>query len=194
MSCTPGSDSPSVYVTHDQVEALALGDRLAIMRAGALEQFDTPEQVFEQPATDYVAAFIGMGNRLELERRDGRWTHDGVPIADLNLDSEAERLALRVRAADVHLAPPEGQAVPRPSPSTRQSWIPSSGAATWTWQSRSARHASSVGTPAGERGSWARTLEPGQPVRASIKRHDVKVFDDGGKLVPSGIRPVAVGA
>ena len=96
-----------MYVTHDQVEALALGDRLAIMRAGALEQFDTPEQVFEQPATDYVAAFIGMGNRLELERRDGRWTHDGVPIADLNLDSEAERLALRSGRPTFDLAPPE---------------------------------------------------------------------------------------
>lgn len=184
----------SVYVTHDQVEALALGDRLAIMRAGALEQFDTPEQVFEQPATDYVAAFIGMGNRLELERRDGRWTHDGVPIADLNLDSEAERLALRVRAADVHLAPPEAQA--DPSALAFDAAIVDSefggghmDVAVTIGQTRVLSR-----TPAGERGSWARTLEPGQPVRASIKRHDVKVFDDGGKLIPSGIRPVAVGA
>ena len=73
----------AVYVTHDQVEALALGDRLAIMRAGALEQLATPEQVFEEPATDYVAGFIGMGNRMELERQDGRWTHDGVPVEGL---------------------------------------------------------------------------------------------------------------
>src|SRR5512133_739050 len=45
----------AVYVTHDQVEALALGDRLAIMRAGALEQLASPSQMFEDPATEYVA-------------------------------------------------------------------------------------------------------------------------------------------
>ena len=61
----------AVYVTHDQVEALALGDRLAIMRAGRARATRNAEQVFEEPATDYVAGFIGMGNRLELERQDG---------------------------------------------------------------------------------------------------------------------------
>ena len=54
----------AVFVTHDQSEALALGDRLAIMRHGRIEQYDTPEHVFERPATEYVAAFIGMSNRL----------------------------------------------------------------------------------------------------------------------------------
>src|SRR5205814_7645140 len=49
----------AVYVTHDQTEALALGDRLAIMRAGTVEQLATPDQVFEEPATEYVAGFIG---------------------------------------------------------------------------------------------------------------------------------------
>ncbi len=44
----------AVYVTHDQTEALALGDRLAIMRAGAVEQLGAPEQIFEEPATEYV--------------------------------------------------------------------------------------------------------------------------------------------
>ena len=59
-----------MFVTHDQSEALALGDRLAIMRYGRIEQYDTPEHVFERPATEYVAAFIGMSNRLRL--RAGR--------------------------------------------------------------------------------------------------------------------------
>ena len=58
----------SVFVTHDQSEALALGDRLAIMRKGAIEQLDTPQRVFERPATEYVADFIGMANRLVCER------------------------------------------------------------------------------------------------------------------------------
>ena len=63
----------AVYVTHDQSEALALGSRMAIMRAGRIEQLDTPERVFANPASEYVAAFIGMSNRLTLVRHDGGW-------------------------------------------------------------------------------------------------------------------------
>ena len=61
----------AVFVTHDQSEALALGDRLAIMKQGKIEQYDTPEQVYEQPASEYVAAFIGISNRLAV-RLQGR--------------------------------------------------------------------------------------------------------------------------
>ena len=76
----------AVYVTHDQIEAMALGDRIAIMRSGTIEQLGTPEEIFEQPATEYVADFIGMANRLTFERRDGGWTYEGRP-------SRAPRLA-----------------------------------------------------------------------------------------------------
>ncbi|QFQ95071.1 ABC transporter ATP-binding protein [Streptomyces phaeolivaceus] len=72
----------AVFVTHDQSEALALGDRLAIMRAGRIEQLDTPERVFEEPATEYVAGFIGMSNRLSLRRAGEGWTVVGEPGAD----------------------------------------------------------------------------------------------------------------
>ncbi|MEU4451031.1 ABC transporter ATP-binding protein [Nocardioides sp. NPDC023903] len=72
----------AVFVTHDQSEAFALGDRLAIMRAGKMEQVDTPQRVFADPATDYVAEFIGMSNRLELHRSAAGWrTNAGVDIA-----------------------------------------------------------------------------------------------------------------
>lgn len=71
----------AVFVTHDQSEAFALGDRLAIMKAGKIEQYDAPEQVFENPVSDYVAAFIGMSNRLSLRRgHDGWVTSAGDPI------------------------------------------------------------------------------------------------------------------
>ncbi|MGV9867386.1 ABC transporter ATP-binding protein [Rhodococcus koreensis] len=71
----------AVFVTHDQAEAFALGDRLAIMRAGKIEQYDTPERVYESPSSDYVAAFIGMANRLELVRRHEGWTtRAGTPV------------------------------------------------------------------------------------------------------------------
>jgi iron(III) transport system ATP-binding protein len=72
----------AVFVTHDQSEALALGDRLAIMRAGRIEQLDTPERVFEEPATEYVAGFIGMSNQLRLRRQGARWVLADRPGAD----------------------------------------------------------------------------------------------------------------
>ena len=58
-----------VYVTHDQEEALTMSDRLAVFNQGHIEQFGTPVEVYEQPATDFVAGFIGISNLLE---RDGR--------------------------------------------------------------------------------------------------------------------------
>ncbi|WP_210570055.1 ABC transporter ATP-binding protein [Streptomyces sp. GESEQ-4] len=73
----------AVFVTHDQSEALALGDRLAIMKAGRIEQLDTPERVFEEPATEYVAGFIGMSNRLPLRRQGGEWVLADDPGADV---------------------------------------------------------------------------------------------------------------
>lgn len=51
--------TPAVFVTHDQTEALAVGDRIAVMRAGRVEQLGTPEQVFHEPANRFVAAFMG---------------------------------------------------------------------------------------------------------------------------------------
>ena len=70
-----------LYVTHDQAEALALGDRLAIMRSGRIEQLGTPREIFENPATDYVASFIGVGNCIALSKHSGRW-HSAAGQAD----------------------------------------------------------------------------------------------------------------
>jgi putative spermidine/putrescine transport system ATP-binding protein len=58
-----------VYVTHDQEEALTMSDRLAVFSQGRIEQLGTPTEVYERPATDFVAGFIGISNLLE---RGGR--------------------------------------------------------------------------------------------------------------------------
>ncbi|HYL82374.1 MAG TPA: ABC transporter ATP-binding protein [Candidatus Acidoferrum sp.] len=55
----------AMYVTHDQAEALALSDRVAIMSRGRLEQLGTPEEIYEQPSSRFVAEFIGLSNFLE---------------------------------------------------------------------------------------------------------------------------------
>ena len=97
----------AVFVTHDQTEAFALGDRLAIMKAGKLEQFDTPQQVFDEPASEYVAAFIGMGNRLEITRGERGWSIASGELLDLGARTPArgagERAVARLRSEDLHL-------------------------------------------------------------------------------------------
>jgi spermidine/putrescine transport system ATP-binding protein len=62
-----------IYVTHDQEEAMTMSDRIAVMRAGRIEQLGTPEQLYERPETPFVAGFLGVSNLLEGEvaGRDG---------------------------------------------------------------------------------------------------------------------------
>jgi spermidine/putrescine transport system ATP-binding protein len=62
-----------LYVTHDQEEAMTMSDRLAVMRQGRVEQLGTPEDVYESPATEFVAGFLGASNLLdgEITERDG---------------------------------------------------------------------------------------------------------------------------
>jgi spermidine/putrescine transport system ATP-binding protein len=62
-----------IYVTHDQEEAMTMSDRIAVMRAGKIEQLGTPEELYERPKTAFVAGFLGVSNLLEgeVEGQDG---------------------------------------------------------------------------------------------------------------------------
>jgi spermidine/putrescine ABC transporter ATP-binding subunit len=60
-----------VFVTHDQEEAMVMSDRIALLRSGELEQVATPREIYNRPATAYVAQFIGHTNLLKGEVRDG---------------------------------------------------------------------------------------------------------------------------
>jgi spermidine/putrescine transport system ATP-binding protein len=61
-----------IYVTHDQEEAMTMSDRLAVMRNGRIEQVGPPEEVYENPQTQFVAGFLGASNLLEGEIKDQR--------------------------------------------------------------------------------------------------------------------------
>ena len=73
----------TVYVTHDQAEALAVSDRVAVFADGAVEQIGTPQEVYREPATRFVAEFVGENNVFDGEVRDGafRIGEAAVPVA-----------------------------------------------------------------------------------------------------------------
>jgi iron(III) transport system ATP-binding protein len=62
----------SIYVTHDQVEAMTMADRIVVMSAGRIEQIGTPEEVYERPKSRFVARFIGASNVIEARHLDGQ--------------------------------------------------------------------------------------------------------------------------
>jgi spermidine/putrescine transport system ATP-binding protein len=71
-----------IYVTHDQTEALAMSDRIAVMRQGCIEQIATPDEVYRRPATSFVARFIGKTNLLHcVTEGDGQVTSGSLVIS-----------------------------------------------------------------------------------------------------------------
>jgi putative spermidine/putrescine transport system ATP-binding protein len=85
-------DITAIFVTHDQDEALVMSDRIAVMSAGRIEQFDTPAVVYTQPATPFVLDFVGMSTRL-------RGTVADAQGDELVIDTAAGRVRARGRAA-----------------------------------------------------------------------------------------------
>ena len=92
-----------LYVTHDQSEALAMSDRLAVMNQGRIEQLATPTTVYDRPATSFVAGFIGKTNLLECVRGSGRTARAGDLEIQLATDVTRERFTLSVRPEAITL-------------------------------------------------------------------------------------------
>ena len=72
----------TLFVTHDQAEAMAISDRIAVMHQGRLEQLGTPREVYDRPATRFVAGFIGRANLFEARPgpSGGLLSEDGIPL------------------------------------------------------------------------------------------------------------------
>ena len=100
-----------VYVTHDQEEALTMSDRLVVMNAGRIEQLGNPRELYEHPATRFVANFIGTSNILtgRLERRGDDWALAGlgpdqrVLVAEAGAGREGQEVELAVRPEKIVL-------------------------------------------------------------------------------------------
>ena len=95
----------TVYVTHDQIEAMTLADRIVVMEGGAIQQIGTPDQIYSDPANTFVAGFIGAPpmNLIQGRVEGGTFTApgvrvEGVPVAGPRL------VTLGVRPEDCHVA------------------------------------------------------------------------------------------
>ena len=114
----------TVYVTHDQIEAMTLGDKVAVMKDGIIQQFGTPKQIYNDPANLFVASFIGSPPMnfipLRLQRRDGRLLallDSGQARCELSLGMQDAGLEDRdvivgIRAEQIVLAPAEANGLP----------------------------------------------------------------------------------
>ena len=79
----------TIYVTHDQEEALAISDRIAVMKSGVIQQIDVPETIYKHPANEFVAGFIGTSNFLEgAAEKSGDHTLLRTPQGILSLDRD----------------------------------------------------------------------------------------------------------
>jgi len=113
----------ALYVTHDQAEALAMSDRVAVMQAGRVEQVGTPDEIYQSPQSKFVADFIGLSNFLRgkvigISGDEMRIALDGVPAAQpLSIPAEGapqegETTLVFVRPNDIELLPAGAPAGP----------------------------------------------------------------------------------
>ena len=97
----------TIYVTHDQTEAMTLGQRVAVLRDGVLQQCAAPLELFEQPANLFVAGFIGSPQMNLVEARVGTGTIEfgahSIPLANDDTAKLPEQVVLGIRPTDLHL-------------------------------------------------------------------------------------------
>ena len=94
----------TLFDTHDQEEALAIADRVGVMRDGRLEQLAPPTEVYSRPATSFVAEFVGLSNRLPGEVRGGEVTVRGVTLPLVERDVPDGQVVALIRPEAVTLA------------------------------------------------------------------------------------------
>jgi multiple sugar transport system ATP-binding protein len=116
---------PMVYVTHDQVEALSMADRIAVLADGQIQQVGTPEQVYRQPLSPVVARQLGQPaiNLFSVHCRGGFWqTAAGTRLAAAESEEESPHI-LGVRPEDVAVCGGEEGAVVRVVEDTGATWV-----------------------------------------------------------------------
>ncbi|WP_060480158.1 MULTISPECIES: ABC transporter ATP-binding protein [Pseudomonas] len=114
----------TVYVTHDQIEAMTLGDKVAVMKDGIIQQFGTPQQIYNDPANQFVASFIGSPPMnfiaVRLAKQDGRLmavldsgqARCELPLGQANDDLDGRQVILGIRPEQISLGANQGNGLP----------------------------------------------------------------------------------
>jgi putative spermidine/putrescine transport system ATP-binding protein len=161
----------TIYVTHDQEEALSMADRLVVLREGVMQQVGTPQEVYDQPANGYVAGFMGYRNLLDLEVTGGDGEYavvegHGLRLVGANRGGVAAGPAVAaIRPEDLVLGETDGNGI----------------AVTVRIAEYHGRELSVEATTARGRQIYFRTTErvaPGDELVLGVPRHRVLVFGD----------------
>ncbi|MEO9242089.1 ABC transporter ATP-binding protein [Pseudomonas inefficax] len=114
----------TVYVTHDQIEAMTLGDKVAVMKDGIIQQFGTPQQIYNDPANQFVASFIGSPPMnfipVRLTQQDGRLlavldsgqARCELPLGVATDELDGREIILGIRPEQIALGAAEGNGLP----------------------------------------------------------------------------------
>lgn len=89
----------AIYVTHDQREAFAIADRMAVMNAGVIEQIGVPQQVYQHPASTFVARFLGLNNVVPVLHQEDGTAH--TALGDFRLSGQADAVLLHPDGLEV---------------------------------------------------------------------------------------------
>jgi multiple sugar transport system ATP-binding protein len=93
----------TIYVTHDQIEAMTLADRVVVMKQGVVQQVGSPTEIYDRPANAFVASFIGNPamNLIDGELKGGAFTADGAEVPGLSGPDSKVTLGFRAEDAEV---------------------------------------------------------------------------------------------
>ena len=182
----------TIYVTHDQTEAMTLGHRVAVMRSGMLQQCDTPQVLYDRPANMFVAGFIGSPamNLFEGTLADDR---SAVVLGSQRLVLPAKDSSRIGRARAVpRIGPWSSVCAPRTWRSTGEVGRGRSSSVTWSWSRRWAPNSSFTSAPTPPHCARERTegLEPAElNDELNVARVDPRVKVAVGDRVPFAIAP-----
>ncbi|MDA9100668.1 TOBE domain-containing protein, partial [Planktomarina sp.] len=93
----------TIYVTHDQIEAMTLADRVVVMKGGVIQQVGSPTEIYDRPANAFVASFIGAPamNLVEGSLTDGQFIGGDLKVAGLNFPNQTAQIGFRAEDASI---------------------------------------------------------------------------------------------
>ncbi len=181
-------DATMIYVTHDQVEAMTMADRIVVLNAGRVEQFGTPMELYHHPATKFVATFIGQPNMnlvpAVVKGVSGGLTveMDGGHVMTVPVDTAGVTVGARV---DVGIRP-EDVEIGTGGPTVSVNVLERLGGVTITYGTvgHGVRFCASLPGDA--------PVREGEPLSLSVDPKDVHVFDAAGKVLRRMMAPALV--